>query len=350
MVVLKDVADILGVSTATVSLALNGSGLVNAETKERVVELANEMGYIPNSIARNLVRRKSNELGLIVPDIENVYYSQLVKYIDIYARDAGYRLFVSISNNDAKIERETISAMVANRVEGVVVVPVNVPNSSPDYFKLLRSHGIPFAFASSMYPEVDAPFVVCDMFNGMYQLTRYLIEKYAYNHYVMITGPQNVNSLRQREEGFVSALKDAGDAEYEIIRVNNVDYSSACEATAKLIITNSHIDAIMCVNDTMAIGVINVLLRNGLKVPDDIAVTGFDNSLFAEVSVVPVTTVLQDIQSIAKQSISVLLKCIAGESLSEKGVYIPTQIIRRSSTELAAAFGGKVMIGGARIA
>ena len=332
-VLLTDIADALDVSTATVSLALNGSGSVNAETRKQVTEMAEKLGYIPNTIARGLVRKKSGLLGLIIPDIENVYYSKLVKYIDNFSRQAGYRLFISISDNNPDVERETVSAMIANRVEGVVVVPVNVPNHTTDCFRLFRTNEIPFVFSTSLYLGIDAPFVMCDLEDGMYQLTRYLSGKNRYRHFALFTGPDDVSSLQPRERGFIRALGEETGASYEIIRMESVDYHDACDAAEEHLRSGRHADVIMCVNDIMAIGVINILARNGFSVPDDIVVTGFDDSLFATISVVTLTTVLQDIKEIARHSIEMLLKSIRKEELERKEVFIPVRVIKRTSTE-----------------
>lgn len=330
---LSDIANFLGISTATVSLALNGSELVNIETRKRVLEVADSLGYIPNSIARSLARKKSSLLGLILPDIENVYYSKLVKHIDDFSRRAGYRLIISISNNSVEEERKTVLAMIANRVEGVIVVPVNVPNHDPDYFQLFQTNHIPFVFSSSLYPSIPAPYVVCDLEGGMYELTKFLVREKDYRHYVLLTGPQDVTSLRPRECGFLRALNEAEGPSCEIIRVDSVDYDATCKATQTHLKDERRADVIMCVNDTMAIGVINVLARNGIDVPNDIAVTGFDDSLFATVSVVTLTTVLQDIKAIAEHSVRMLMKGIAKEPLEDTGLVLPTHIIKRASTE-----------------
>ena len=329
---LTDVAEALGVSTATVSLALNGSDLVNLETRKRVTEMADKLGYIPNSIARGLARKKSGSLGLIIPDIENVYYSELVKHIDNFSKQAGYRLFIMISNNNPKEEEETVSVMIANQVEGVIIVPVNMPNQNTDYFKKLQSNNIPFVFSSSMYHGFNAPYVMCDLEEGMYQLTVHLVKKNKHRNYLYLTGPEDVTSLIPREKGFLRALRETDNINFEIIRVNSVDYDSACEAIEAHLQGEQLADVIMCVNDTMAIGVINILARNGISVPGDVSVTGFDNSLFAEVSVVKLTSVLQDIESIAKHSTEILIKSINKEEAFETEILIPTQIIKRAST------------------
>ena len=158
---LKDIAERLGLSEATVSLALNGNKIVKAETRIRVQKMADEMGYIPNSLARSLVRKKSGMLGLIIPDIENVYYSELVKHINRYCQKVGYRLFVSISNNNVHKEKENVLAMIENCAEGVVIAPVNVPISIRTICGIFKTKiRFRLCFLPSRYEDVSAPYVM----------------------------------------------------------------------------------------------------------------------------------------------------------------------------------------------
>lgn len=330
---LKDIAERLGLSEATVSLALNGNKIVKAETRIRVQKMADEMGYIPNSLARSLVRKKSGMLGLIIPDIENVYYSELVKHINRYCQKVGYRLFVSISNNDVHKEKENVLAMIENCAEGVVIAPVNVSNFNPDYLRYFQTNSIPFVFSSSRYEDVSAPYVMCDLETGMYSLTRYLLTEKGYRNFLLLTGPENVLTLRLRENGFLRALKNEKDVSNEIVRVQAVDYDTASETIQQYLQQKKKIDVIMCVNDTMAIGVINTLMRQGIKVPEDVAVTGFDDSLFAQISVVTLTTVVQDVKKIAERSVDLLMDRISNQTSANTEILIPTHIVKRASTE-----------------
>ena len=160
---MKDVAGRAGLSVATVSLALSGSDKVSKSTRQRVEKLAREMGYRPNLYARKLVTRRSRQIGLIVPDIENVYYASLAQRIFNDLTASGYGLMISTSMNSRLTERRIICEMIENRVDALMIAPVNTPNSDAGYLAMLDEAGIPLLFVTSAYPGADRPCVMCDL-------------------------------------------------------------------------------------------------------------------------------------------------------------------------------------------
>ena len=164
---MEDVARRAGLSKATVSLALNGSTRINAQTRARLQALAREMGYRPNPYARNLVTRRSHQIGLIVPDIENVYYASLAQSIFNQLRTSDYGLSISVSMNSPELEHKIIRRMIENRMDALMLAPVNTPNEHPDYLSLLDEAGMPLLFVTADYPSAALPRVMCDLYGGM---------------------------------------------------------------------------------------------------------------------------------------------------------------------------------------
>ena len=146
---IKDVARAANVSEATVSLALNGSPLVNEQTRQRIIKIAQSMNYTPNPYARQLVLKRRGVIGLVVPSIENYYYATFVKHVNRAIRSTGYGLTISISENDPENEAKIIQEMINNRVEALLLAPVNIPNDRPDYLSLLIDSEIPTIFVTS---------------------------------------------------------------------------------------------------------------------------------------------------------------------------------------------------------
>jgi Transcriptional regulators len=333
---IKDLAKIAGVSPATVSLALNGSELVNEVTRERILEMARDHGYTPNTYARRLALRRSGMLGLVIPDIENVFYASLVRETNRYAQLAGYGLSIAISDNSPALEEKIVTEMISSRVEGVVCVPVNVPDGSSGRFVRLLDAEIPAVCSTTrLGGDAAIPSVMCGLREGMRELAGYLFSR-GCKKPVLLTGPAGVYTLDIRREGFFDAINESGidlrDA--EVIALDEVTYAPACAAAENLIKRVGEFDAVLCVNDMMALGVVNTFNRHGLAVPRDIAVAGFDDVVFAEASPAPLTTVRQDIAGIARESVALLLKLIGGlspEQLSD--IVLPAQLVIRQSTK-----------------
>ena len=174
---LEDIAKACGVSVATVSLALNESPLVKLETKKFVTETAERMGYIPNETARSLVRRRSKQIGVIVPDIINTFYATFISELNRCVQDKGYTLMTYISKNDPQAENRIVNQMLRNGVEGIIIVPVNEGNAFPEYTKRLTTLDIPFLFAIDKYDGTGAVCVMSDCRLGMYQMLKHLTHK-----------------------------------------------------------------------------------------------------------------------------------------------------------------------------
>lgn len=321
---IKDIAKQAKCSEATVSLALNGSSLVNKNTRKRILEVADKIGYIPNLTARKLARRESKCLGLIVPDIENVFYASLVKHINDATKEQGYNLIIAVSENNAESEEEIISNMIENRVDGVVFVPMNKANPNPNYLSILGTYDIPYVFCSDCYDGMqdDASVVMSDLENGMYDLTKEVISL-GYRNIAYLTGDDAVVSLRLREYGFKKAAEQSNADSY-IYRLEKLSYRAAHDAINEIMKSRPDTDAFVCVNDMIAAGALNTLTEMNYEIPQ-IGVAGFDNVIFSRISFPRISTVEQDIEAMAKKSVELLTK------KENNKVILPTKIIKRES-------------------
>ena len=332
-VVIKDIAHKAGVSEATVSLALNNSPLVNEDTAKRIKIIAKEMGYKPNPYARRLVLQRSGIIGVIVPDIENVFYSAFVNQLNIYCRNTNYSLAIYISGNNAENEQKIVDEIITMQVEGLIFVPVNVPNKNSGHIKKLENAEIPVVCATTAFGTL--PYVMSDLENGMTLLVSHMLgtghKKIAY-----ISGPQHVFALDVREKGLRRALRAYGidPAQIPYFFMESVTYQCA-EIAAETILKeySGNIDGIICVNDIMALGVINTLKQKNIKIPGEIAVAGFDDSIFSVTSPVPVTTVRQNVPEIAKKALEKLTQMIQKKERPSQNDIIPVELVARESTK-----------------
>jgi LacI family transcriptional regulator len=332
MINIKDVAKKAGVSPATVSLAMNGNELVNEETRKKVMKIASEMGYVSNPYARKLVLKKSGMIGVIIPDIENNFYASFVRYLNDYIKNTSYTLSILISGNLPELEKKSLREMIQNRMEGIIYIPINNANQNKEKIDELLKSDIPIICATTKYGSL--PYVMSDLYGGMCEMTKHVIEK-GYEKLIYMSGPKNIYTLDIRKNGFDDTIKkfkfDQKNVKY--IFTDEVNYDHACGATENLIIDNILGSAIVCVNDIMALGVINTLKRHNINVPENVAVTGFDDGIFAIASPVPITTVHQNIKSIAKKSIQILISVINKDTdiSSLQDHIIPISFITRGS-------------------
>lgn len=325
---IEDVAKRAGVSIATVSLALNGNEKVNAKTRDKVVAIAREMGYRPNPAAKSLAMRKTRQIGLVVPDIENIYYAKLAQHTlnELYA--SNYALTISTSMNSRQMERRIIYDMIGNQVEGLLIAPVEKPNSNVEYLEDLHRAHIPFVFVTANYPNLKHHCVMCDLYGGMKQLLETLYVQ-GKRRMILLSGAENAHCFDLRNHAFLDFMQEQGLDCGRIYRLKGIRYDDAYDFAMTIDVDD--IDAVLCVNDMMALGVINAFTECGVRVPEDVAVAGFDDSIFSRVSPVSITTVRQDIHQMAVRAAKCILTLAGGEML-EKQRPIPCEVISREST------------------
>ncbi len=325
---LKDVAQRANVSTATASLALNGSGKVNANTRARIREIAGEMGYQPNPMAKRLAMRKSRQIGLVLPDITNTYYAALAQYILNELLASDYALTISTSMNSRKMEDRIVDDMIANRVEGLLVAPVEKENPDVRYLDRLDKAGIPCVFVTAGYPGSDHPCVMCDLYGGMRELLERL-RAMGCARVALLSGTPNVQCFDLRDSAYLDFIREHGSDDGQLHHLYGVRYDDAYRFAASMDVSRT--DAVVCVNDMMALGVVNALRERGVRVPEDVAVAGFDDSIFSRVSPISITTVRQDVHRIGAEAAACILRLARGEPL-ERPKPIPCTVVLRQST------------------
>jgi len=332
---LKDIAKMANVSEATVSLALNDSNLVNKHTKQRIKKIASESGYTVNALARSLVKKSNKTIGLVVPDIENPYYSQLVKYLDLYIKEAEYNLILAISNDKLEEEKSIINNFISERLEGIIIVPINNINNNIEYIKQLDDNNIPFVFSTSHYPDIAAPYAMVDLEDGMYKLVKYMLDL-GHRKIFFICGYTKVLTTYLRLNGYKKAFKERDLVPIEdfIIECPRVNYDYAQNAAMNIIKRNVTFDAVVAINDLMAIGILNVFKMSGLNIPEDVSLAGYDNTVFSSIASIPITTVNQNLKLISRHTVDMLFNEINNRGVLLDNVLIKPELIIRESTDI----------------
>ena len=302
----SDVARHAGVSTATVSRVLNGSPLVRNEVRARVEASIAALGYLPHAGARSLARRRSGTLGAVVPTLENAIFAAGLNAFEAEAREAGYGLVISVSNYDSAQEVAAIRQMIARGVEGLLLVGNDRAEEARD---LLATTGTSHACAWAYDEEAAGPNVGFDNATAMAEVADHLVGL-GRRRIAMLAGVQEGNDrARTRLEGLRARL-DAHGLEPVAVAETRYSVARAKEAARSLIAARP--DALVCGNDVIAYGVLSAARKAGLSVPDDLAVTGFDDlPLSAEIAPA-LTTVHVPARRMGRRAAAVLIAAAAG--------------------------------------
>ena len=332
-VTIKDVAQKANLSIAATSMALNGKNGISEKTRTRVLMIAKDMGYTPNPSAQCLAKKASMEIGLVVPDITNPFYGDIVDKISKMSEELGYTVILGITNESSKREGEYINMFISRRAQGVIIAPAIQKNPDYSHIDELRQYGIPFVFCTDTYPGCTETCVMSDFRQGEYELVRHLLKK-GMRRIALVTLDYDFNFAKQRLEGYKQAFSEARmriDNDLIVNTVTHPNFYGAYEIADYVL--EREPDAICCINDIMAIGIMKRLKERGIKVPRDILVAGFDNMLFAEIAQTPITTVSQPLDKICKIVLDSLINKITKVDEKDYIYLLPTELILRDTTE-----------------
>ncbi|SFK40710.1 LacI family DNA-binding transcriptional regulator [Amycolatopsis sacchari] len=322
MATISDVARRAGVSTATVSRALNGKSTVDPALVARVRAAADELGYHPNGLARNLRRQETAVLALIIADVENPFFTAIARGVEDVAQTAGYSVVLCNSDENAEKELRYIDVALQERVAGVVLSPADASSS----VERLRQRGTPVVAVDRPLTECDQ--VLVDSRLAARQATEHLLGA-GYTRIGCVTGPAGVRTADDRLAGYRDALEAAGRDRY-LERRGEYRASGGRQATEALLAESP--DALLVANSAMAIGVLEVLGEAGLRPGRDVGVVAFDDVPWATLVDPPLTVVAQPAYDIGTAAARLLLARIADPSLPPSSTVLEARLIERGST------------------
>ena len=311
MATIRDVAKRAGVSVATVSHVINGTRKVAPETAERVHRAMEELDYHPNAVARSLRTRKTQVIGVVVSDITNPFFATLVRGAEDAALEAGYSIVVC--NSDETIEKENryVQVLRRRRVDGMLLAPVG-GGENPAIWKLARQ-GVPFVFVDRRAPGVEADAVLSDNVGGAYLATKHLIER-GHERIGIVLGIPGATTTEERLAGYRRALEEAGiPLAEELVVWGGYRVEGGRRATAELLSLTPPPTAIFSTNNLMTVGTLQELFARGVRIPDQIAVVGFDDLEWAEMANPPLTAVAQRPHEIGHRAVRLLLERLSTE-------------------------------------
>ncbi|MZQ86405.1 LacI family DNA-binding transcriptional regulator [Paenibacillus sp. 5J-6] len=327
---IKDVAKMANVSISTVSRVLNNPDIVAKDKRDKIVEAIKQLNYTPNALARGLIHKRTQTLGVLIPDISNLFYAELIKGMEDAARESGNNLIICNTDNNQDRKNASFKVLSEKQIDGIVFTSEPV---FPDNYELFKQLGVPIVLAATHSLEYEIPSVKVNDEQAAFDATEYLIRQ-GHRQIGMISGSMlDPISGLPRIQGFLRALRTHGielDPD-TCIEYGSYHFKDGYEAVKRLHKKFPEMTAVFATSDERALGCISYLHENKIKVPDDISVIGFDNTRMAGMCFPKLTTVAQPLYEMGQLVIRKLDRMINGEPLEELRTYMDHWIEERET-------------------
>ncbi len=328
-VTIKDIASVLGVSIATVSRALNGSLDISPTTRELVLAKAKELRYKPNIQARNLLKRKNNMIGVVVPEFITFFFPEIIIGIQEVANKEGFQVLICQSDESSTLEKKNIEMLENSMVEGLIV-SVAKDAKNLDLFKRLIQERMPIVFVNRVLPELNASQVIIDDRKWAFKSVEHLI-KCGYRNIAHLAGNEHLSVTKERLQGYLDALRAYNlPIKEQMIMYVGVQQDRAKVGIDYLLSLKERPDAIFSINDPVAVGCILELRKRGYRVPQDVAVAGFSESPMGRI--MELTSVMQPTHEIGKVAAEMLFKKIHDFDTPAETIILNAKLNIRKST------------------
>lgn len=324
---MRDVAQAAGVSLKTVSRVVNNEPGVRPETTERVTAAIEQLGFQRNDLARSLrPGQTSSTLGLVIGDVGNPFFSSITRAVEEVARENGYLLVAASSGEDQLHERELVTALLARRVEGILLVPAAGDHS---FLKNEMSLGIPVVFIDRPPGEIEADAVLLENREGARRGVAYLIDQ-GHRRIGLLADDIDIYTAAERVQGYFDALSDAGlPVDESLLELACRDVMAADTAVRTLVAADNPPTALFAINNRMSLGALRALHGS----PDPVALLGFDDLEFADLLTTPVTVVAHDAHAMGRLAAKVMLARLAGDTSPVRQIVLPTTLVTRGDEE-----------------
>ncbi|WP_040210415.1 LacI family DNA-binding transcriptional regulator [Clostridium polynesiense] len=332
-VTIKDIAKLANVSVSAVSLVLNNKPCrISEEKRELIKKIAREHNYTPNINARSLVTNETKTFGLIIPDVDNIFFSRLTKAIETYCRRFGYALMIVNSDDEYKEDIHLIDLLSSRGIDGLFIT---VSNSSYEHqeevSEALKKLTIPYIMIDRVFPDLNCSKVYFDSLEGAYIATKYLID-HGHRKISCITHCSNSKMPYSRYEGYKRAMEEHGiDISEDYILLGDYKVKSGYEAGEKLVETAP--SAVFVTSDMMTFGLLKKLKEKGLRIPEDISVISYDN-LVNEFSIdTEITSIEQNISLLGTKASELMLNLIKNKNSQPKSICLTPKLIIKESVK-----------------
>ena len=327
-ITLKMVAEKAGVSVNTASRAINNKSDINEETKKRMLKVAQELGYVRNGTAVALRTRKTRTIGVVIADNRNPFYAEVLNGIEETAREKNYHIILANTQRDYKKEEEAINLLLAKRVDGLLITPVQ---DRDDDIKKLIEENIPFVILGRDFENIEVDVVCNDEIKGGFFATEYLIKK-GHKRIALINGFLHKSPAKGRLEGYKKALMEYGvPFDDALVSFGDIDVKDGYERTKQMLEKDLDFTAIFAYNDMMAFGVMQAIREKGLRIPEDIGLVGYDDIPFSSLISPALTTIRVKKQELGVESVKLLLSHINDIRKKHKKIMLDVELINRET-------------------
>lgn len=331
MVTIKDVAKLANVSITTVSRVINNPQAVSEDKRINVEKIIEELNYQPNGLARGLVKKATKTVGVLIPDINNLFYPAVVRGIEDVFQEEGFNTFLCNTDQDIEKEKRYIAALMEKRVDGLIFMGTRPTDPAANEHIKSLCKSIPVVLINETIVGADLYSVLTDEIEGAYKAVSYLIEL-GHKKIVYIAGDNIYSTYQSKQKGYESALKDHGYQVLEDYIINGSPYpQGGYQAANKILQWKERPTAIFCGNDQIAMGVMKAVHEMNLKIPEDISVIGFANIPISEDFMPELTTVDQYPYETGKLSAEVILNVMKGNLPVQKKIILEPSLLIRNS-------------------
>ncbi len=329
---IKDIAEKTGLSITTVSRVLNGKAKqyrIGNKSQKIIKEVAKELNYIPNHFAANLKSGKSKTIGLIIPSLSNPFFANIASLINSEVRKKGYTLIISDSNEDIEEEISEIQQFVSRNVEGLIIVP---SGSKIEHIEQINNQGLPLILLDRYFKKSNLPFVATDNYYGAMIATKHLIE-HGHSLIACIQGIKISTPNKLRVSGFQHEMQEAGNKKIHVIG-DDFSVQNGFLETKLLLQLKERPTAIFTLSNTIAMGCLQALKEENLRVPDDISIITFDDHPYLDFLATPITSIAQPVEHICKIALRYLFSRINDdEDMSANQIILKPEIKMRESVK-----------------
>ncbi len=317
MATIKDVAQVSGYSVCTVSKALSGKGYIKESTREKILKVVDEIGYTPNHLAVSLKTGRTKALALIVPDVTNVYFPRLEKYVDRYAGEYGYMTFLCNTGNSLEREKSFIRTLSEGRVDGVLITPCSPEHK---HIQELEHIGIPYIYLNRNFADDQEHSLPLHNEKGAYECVKYLIDRGFQRIGGIFQSFSNI-SFRERYDGMKRAMTEAGlELDESLCLFNKDDLDNVHKDILEILKRKDRPEAFFAGNDMLALSVYQAAWECGLRIPDDLSVVGYDNSYMSDKMAPKLTSYYSPARECAEVAIRNMMATLDGRTPGEMSV------------------------------
>jgi len=330
MPTINDVSRLAGVSKTTVSRVLNTPELVNVRTRTRVLEVIQKLNYSPSIIARGMRGQKTNMIGVIIPDITNLFYSEFLKHVEKVATEKGYIVVICSTEVDPGRELEYMNQLMKRQIDGLILCRYRSVREDADSLGVLARR-IPIVVMDQPSDGFPVSAVYTDARGGIKELTSYLL-KSGYRRIAILCGYKKYPFSLMRFGGYEDALKEHGLAVDPALVIECDCTAADGFRAAEQLMKHAMPEAIVAVTDLIALGAMRYLQDNGYSVPGDVAIAGFDNIPLSSLSSPQLTTVSQPIERMASEAVQQLLRRVQNSRVHNRDIVLENTLVIREST------------------